>query len=64
MKLISRYEKITELSEELVHTLIEKIVVHDHEKIDGKVVKRVDIYYRFIGNASNGSFEVTDFRRK
>ena len=49
-ELISQYTNITELDEELTHTLIEKIVVHETEVVDGKKTKRVDIYYRFIGN--------------
>lgn len=64
VKLVSSYEKITELSEELVHTLIDKIVVHEREKIDGDVVMRVDIYYRFIGNVGGESLDVPDLKRK
>ncbi len=64
VKLVSSYETISELSEELVHTLIEKIVVHEREKIDGDVVMRVDIYYRFIGNAGGDSLDVPDLKRK
>lgn len=54
VRLISNYENITELDFELVHTLIERIVVHEREIIDGKSVMRIDIYYRFIGNLDNG----------
>ncbi len=64
VKLVSSYETISELSEELVHTLIEKIVVHERKKIDGDVVIRVDIYYRFIGNAGGESLDVPDLKRK
>lgn len=54
VKLISHYENITELDYELVHTLIEKIVVHEKEIVDDKPVMRIDIYYRFIGNIDSG----------
>ena len=48
--LIRQYTDITVLDSELVHTLIEKVVIHESEEIDGENVKRVDIFYRFIGN--------------
>ena len=53
-ELIQQYTNITTLDEELVHTLIEKIVVHETEVVDGEKVKRVDIFYRFIGNVGGG----------
>lgn len=52
-ELIKRYIGITELTEELVHMLIEKIVVHGKEVIDNETVIKIDIYYRFIGNVQN-----------
>jgi DNA invertase Pin-like site-specific DNA recombinase len=57
-KLIQRYTDITELDAELVHTLIEKIVVHETEIVDGEKIKRVDIFYRFVGNV-NADEELT-----
>ena len=51
-ELISRYTDITELDEELVHFLIDKIEVHQSETVDGKTTQRVDIFYRFIGNTT------------
>lgn len=47
--LVAPYADITELDEELVHTLIEKIVIHEKEILDGQPVMRIEIYYRFIG---------------
>ena len=49
-ELVSRYTDITELSEELLNTLVEKIAVHEREIVDGEALMRVDIYYRFIGS--------------
>lgn len=37
------------MTAELLHTLVEKIVVHEKEVVDGQIIMRVDIYYRFIG---------------
>ena len=48
-ELVARYSDITELSEELLNTLIEKIMIHEREIINDEVFMRVDIYYRFIG---------------
>ena len=49
--LIKKYVNIETLDSELVHVLIEKILIHNKEFIDGKAQIKVDIYYRFIGNA-------------
>ena len=56
-KLVERYTDITEVTEELLHTLIDKIVVHKKEVVDGEVIMRVDIYYRFIGKVGNADGE-------
>ena len=65
-EMIEPYVNITELTEELLNTLIEKIVVHEKEVINGQVAMRVDIYYRFIGNIgddSGGSLLAPGMRR-
>ena len=36
-----------------LNDLIEKIVVHEKEEIDGETVMKLDIYYRFIGKVGN-----------
>lgn len=52
--LVEQYTNITELDAELLHTLIDKIVVHEKEMDDdGVIVMKVDIYYRFIGKVGN-----------
>ena len=38
---------ITELTPEIMHELIEKIVVHAHDKSSGHRTQQIDIYYRF-----------------
>ncbi|MBP3543188.1 MAG: DUF4368 domain-containing protein, partial [Lachnospiraceae bacterium] len=48
--LIKQCTHPTELTTELLNTLIEKIVVHEAVKSpDGCRKQKVDIYYRFIG---------------
>ena len=39
--------------ERLVNTLVDKIVVHEKEVVDGKIIMRVDIFYRFIGKVGD-----------
>lgn len=51
-ELIGKYTDITELDSNLLHTLIDKIVVHEKCVVDGEATQRIDIYYRFIGNTN------------
>ena len=46
---VKKYTEITELSPEILNELIEKIIIHQTEKIDGKKVQEIDIYYRGVG---------------
>lgn len=47
--LIKNYDGITELTAATLHTLIEKIVVHEAEVIDRERVQKIEIYYKFVG---------------
>lgn len=49
--LVARYTDISEVTSELLHTLIDRIVIHEKEVDPEKdeVIMRVDVYYRFIG---------------
>ena len=47
--LIKNYDGITELSASILHTLIEKIVVHEAEVINRERVQKIEIYYKFVG---------------
>lgn len=58
--LVEQYTNITEVTAELLHTLIDKIVVHEKEVIDGQIIMRVDIHYRFIGKV--GSMDGEDLQ--
>ena len=50
VELIRQYVNPMELNAELLHTLIEKIVIHESVKgDDGTKEQEVEIYYRFIG---------------
>ena len=47
IEVVQKYEHITELTPEIMHELIEKIVVYAHEKSSGHRTQQIDIYYRF-----------------
>ena len=49
ISLIKQYANPTELTAELLNTLIEKIVIHEATTEDGVREQNIDIYYRFIG---------------
>ncbi len=44
---------IKELNKTILNKLIDKILVHEAEKIDGKRTQLIDIYYRFVGNIND-----------
>lgn len=44
-----KYTELTELSTEILHDFIQKIVVHAPDRSSGKRVVQIDIYYNFIG---------------
>ena len=56
-KLVEPYTDIAEVTAELLHTLVDKIVVHEKEVVDGEIIMLVDIYYRFIGKVGNADGE-------
>ena len=47
ISVVQKYEHITELTPEIMHELIEKIVVHAPDKSSGHRTQQIDIYYRF-----------------
>lgn len=62
---IGKVKKITqptELTPELVHEFIEKIVVSAPTKIDGKRYQQVDIYYNGVGVIKEPSAEEWEYQ--
>ena len=47
IQVVQKYENITELTPEIMHELIEKIVVHAPDKSSGHRTQQIKIYYRF-----------------
>ena len=46
---VKKYTEITKLTPEILNELIEKILVHQAEKVNGKKIQEIDIYYRGVG---------------
>ena len=44
---VQKYEHITELTPEIMHELIEKIVIHAPDKSSGHRTQQIEIHYRF-----------------
>ena len=44
-----RYTRIDELTPEILNALVDKIVVHEAEKKNGKHTQSIDIYYSYVG---------------
>lgn len=64
VKLVRKYEHITELTPEIMHEFIEKIVVHEPDKSSGKRVQKIDIYFRFDVAVANIEAETGKYGRK
>ena len=46
---VKKYTEIDKLTPEILNELIEKIIIHQTQKINGKKVQEIDIYYRGVG---------------
>lgn len=62
-ELISKYKNITELDYDIIHTLIDKIVIFGREKAEKGSTQRVEIYYRFVGTISDEADRVIELNR-
>ena len=47
LKVVHRYEHIETLTPEIMHELVDKIVVHEPDKSSGKRVQDIEIHFRF-----------------
>lgn len=57
---VRKYTHMKELTKPILNELIDKVVVFDAEKVNGKRVQRVDIYYRSIGLLSQSQLPTLD----
>jgi Site-specific recombinases, DNA invertase Pin homologs len=49
IEIVKRHTEFTEFSASLLNEFIEKVIVHEAVKIDGKRTMKVDIYLNFVG---------------
>ena len=49
MRSIRKYTEITELTPELVREFVQKVVVYQAEKINGRRTQRIDLYFNGVG---------------
>lgn len=47
IRVVQKYEHITELTPEIMHELIEKIIIHAPDKSSGHRIQQIEIHYRF-----------------
>ena len=64
LKVVNKYEHIETLTPEIMHELIDKIIVHEADKSSGKRFQQVDIIYRFDVMTSSVEVETVHYRRK
>ena len=49
LKIVKKYTEPTELTPQLLHEFVDKIVVHEADKSSGHRIQRIDVHYNFIG---------------
>lgn len=64
MKIVSKYEHLTDITPEQMHGLIERIEVHAPDKSSGHRQQKVDIYFRFRVACSSAVLDRRDYQKK
>ena len=64
LNVVHKYEHIEKLTPEIMHELVEKLVVHEADKSSGKRVQQIDIYYRFDVATSSVEVETGHYGKK
>ena len=49
IKIVQKYTKISELTPEILHEFIDKVIIHAPDKSSGKRIQKVDIVYNCVG---------------
>ena len=62
LKLVKSYIEPEQLTPEILHMFVEKVVIHEPDKSNGHRVQQIDIYYNFVGQLDM-SVEVARSRR-
>ena len=64
LKVVHRYEHIETLTPEIMHELVDKIIVHEPDKSSGKRIQQIDIYFRFDVATSSVEVETGHYGKK
>ena len=51
--MVKKYSHITELSPQILNELVDKVVVHQAEKVDGKRRQDIEVYFNGVGQISS-----------
>ena len=49
LQIVRKYSSIEELTSEILHEFINKIIVHHKERVFGETIQKIEIYYNMIG---------------
>ena len=49
LQIVRKYSSVEELTPDILHEFIDKIVVHHREEVFGEKVQKIEIYYKMIG---------------
>lgn len=58
VSLIEQYAPVKKLDAILLNNLVEKIVIHERQRIDGETIMKIEIYYRFVGKIDEASTDM------
>ena len=64
LKVVHKYEHIEKLTPEIMHELVDKIIVHEPDKSSGKRVQDIEIHFRFDVAVSTISVETGKYGKK
>ena len=64
MKIVSKYEHLTDITPAQMHELIERIEIHAPDKSSGHRQQKADIYFRFRIACSSAVLDRRDYRKK
>lgn len=63
LDLVKSYIEPEQLTPEVLHMFVEKVVVHEPDKSSGHRIQQIDIYYNFVGQLDI-SVEMSKSRRR
>ena len=56
LQIVRKYSSVEELTPDILHEFIDKIVVHHREEVFGEKIQKIEIYYKMIGQVQIPKF--------